>query len=68
MTDSHTHSGICLPTLLTVVFVTLKLLGKITWSWWWIVSPIWIPLAVLFIVAVSYGVVEAIIESRDSQL
>lgn len=25
--------------VLTIVFVTLKLCGVITWSWWWILSP-----------------------------
>lgn len=29
-------------TLLTVVFITLKLCGVINWSWWWVVSPIFI--------------------------
>lgn len=27
---------------LTTVFVTLKLLGTIHWSWWWVFSPLWI--------------------------
>jgi len=35
---------------LTIVFIVLKLLGKITWSWVWVLSPIWIPL-VLFTIA-----------------
>ena len=28
--------------LLAIVFITLKLLHKITWSWWWVLSPLWI--------------------------
>ena len=28
--------------MLTVAFVVLKLCGVITWSWWWVLSPIWI--------------------------
>ena len=31
--------------LLGIVFVTLKLLGYITWSWWWVTAPFWAPLA-----------------------
>ena len=27
---------------LTLVFITLKLLDKIDWSWWWVLSPLWI--------------------------
>lgn len=32
--------------LLTIVFITLKLTGYIAWSWWWVLSPIWIGFAV----------------------
>ena len=28
--------------LLTVVFITLRLLDKTDWSWWWVLSPLWI--------------------------
>jgi hypothetical protein len=31
--------------LLGVVFVILKLIGVITWSWWWVLCPFWGPLA-----------------------
>ncbi len=34
--------------LLTIVFIVLKLIGEITWSWWWVLSPLWIPV-VMFI-------------------
>ena len=37
-----TSEGIGFVGLLTIVFITLKLLGKITWSWVWVLSPIWI--------------------------
>jgi len=30
-----------LGTLLTLSFIILKLCKVITWSWWWILSPIW---------------------------
>lgn len=35
--------------LLTVAFVVLKLCGIITWSWWWVLSPIWIPIAIVIL-------------------
>lgn len=35
--------------LLTIAFIVLKLLGIITWSWVWVLSPIWID-AILVIV------------------
>ena len=30
--------------LLLTVFIVLKLTDKIDWSWWWVLSPIWIPI------------------------
>lgn len=35
----------------TTVFVVLKLSGVVAWSWWWVLSPLWIT-AALFVVAV----------------
>ena len=32
--------------LLTLLFITLKLTGYITWSWVWVLSPIWISLVI----------------------
>jgi len=40
--SSSTSYGIGFPGLLTIVFITLKLTGFITWSWWWVLSPLWI--------------------------
>lgn len=48
--DSSSSSGIGYLGLLELIFITLKLLGKIDWSWWWVLSPTWIPLLILLIV------------------
>ena len=42
---SNTGSGLSLTAVLFVVFLVLKLTGNIDWSWWWVTSPLWIPLA-----------------------
>lgn len=34
-------------TVLGIVFIVLKLTNVITWSWWWVLSPFWIPFAAL---------------------
>lgn len=44
---NHTHSGIGFPGLLTLLFIALKLLNQIDWSWWWVLAPAWIPLALI---------------------
>ena len=41
-------------TLLTV-FIILKLIGAITWSWWWVFSPIWIPLVIGILIFTIVG-------------
>lgn len=42
--------------LLTILFIGLKLTNHIDWSWWWVVSPLWI----LFILAFFIGVTREI--------
>ena len=42
------NSGIL--TMMFIVFLTLKLTGNIDWSWWWVTSPLWLPIAILFTV------------------
>ncbi|SDE73466.1 hypothetical protein SAMN05421544_12132 [Riemerella columbipharyngis] len=32
--------------VLTLIFITLKLIGYIDWSWWWVLSPLLIPLII----------------------
>ena len=41
--SSNTSSGgIGFVGLLTILFIGLKLTGYIAWSWWWVLSPLWI--------------------------
>jgi hypothetical protein len=35
--------------VLGLIFITLKLTGVITWSWWWVLSPFWIPVAIFLV-------------------
>jgi len=35
---------------LTILFVGLKLAHVIAWSWWWVFSPLWIPVAIALII------------------
>ena len=52
MNDKTRYVGPNFLELLTLVFVVLKLLGKIDWSWWWVLSPIWLSLGLAIIVAI----------------
>lgn len=40
--------------LLTIVFIVLKLTNVIAWSWWWVLSPLWIS-AALFVLFLLVG-------------
>jgi hypothetical protein len=35
---------------LTLIFITLKLLGVIDWHWVWVLAPIWINIAVILLI------------------
>lgn len=49
-TSSSNSGGIGFCGLLTIVFITLKLLGYIKWSWLWVLAPVWIPLAIVLVI------------------
>lgn len=40
--------------LLFLVFLVLKLTKVITWSWWWVTCPLWIPLIFIVILLIIY--------------
>jgi len=55
-----TTGGLGIGTVLFLIFLTLKLaeVGPVAdWSWWWVTSPLWIPLALVgVIVAIVVGI------------
>lgn len=65
MADSSSSGGggAGLATLLTVLFVGLKLTDNIDWSWWWVLSPLWIS-ALLAIVVIAVLILVAAVAKR----
>jgi len=56
--EVSTNRGIGFSGVLAVAFIVLKLCGVISWSWWWVLSPLWIPVViVLGILGVFLGVI-----------
>lgn len=48
--SSTASGGVGLGGLIFIVFLFLKLaeIGQVAnWSWWWVTSPLWIPLALV---------------------
>ena len=48
MERSTVYRGLHSTQILTAIFVVLKLCDIITWSWswWWVLSPLWLPLTI----------------------
>lgn len=38
--------------ILGIIFIVLKILGYITWSWFWVLSPFWIPVIFAFLILI----------------
>jgi hypothetical protein len=47
---NNSSSGFGLGMVLFLIFMTLKLTGNITWSWWYVTLPLWGPL--LLVIAI----------------
>ena len=56
--SSSSSSGIGFAGLLTVAFIVLKIIGKIDWSWWWILAPLWISGLVALVV---FGIIAVVV-------
>lgn len=54
--NSAAGGGIGFCGLLAIVFIVLKLVGIIKWSWIWVLSPLWIPvtLTILYIIFLAW--------------
>ena len=48
-------------TLLAIAFIVLKLCHVIEWSWLWVLSPLWIPLALVIVIVVFIAIFTGII-------
>ena len=48
--ENNTRGGIGFCGLLTITFIVLKLCKVITWSWVWVLSPLWISFALIVLI------------------
>ena len=56
-TNSIAGGGAGFTSLLAILFIGLKLTGSIDWSWWWVLSPIWISFLVAAVVILAVWLV-----------
>lgn len=54
--SSGSTGGLSFAGALTVLFIGLKLGGVIEWSWWWVLSPMWISAAIVLLALAVFGV------------
>lgn len=64
MANKNTSSGLGLGSVLFIVFLILKLTGNINWSWWWVTSPLWIPITLGVIILGIVGLVAVLLNKK----
>jgi len=66
MKNSKTVNGLnlSLSTLLTLIFVVLKLTDNIDWSWWWVFSPTLISFGLSLLIIVLIAIFMVVSEIR----
>ncbi len=47
-----------------VVFTVLKLCGLVSWSWWWVLAPFWVPFSLALIVLLVFQIAEGLAEHK----
>lgn len=58
ITEKQKSNGLGASTTLFLIFTILKLTDNITWSWWWVTSPLWIPIALgITFIAIMTGAI-----------
>ena len=62
--NSGISYSLILAILLTVAFVVLKLCKVISWSWWWVVSPLWIDFALSIVIVIVIAVISIILSKN----
>ncbi len=60
MENEKTQSGMSLSTVLFLIFLILKLTKTIDWSWWWVTSPLWLPIAFAIGFVIILGLISLI--------
>lgn len=60
MSENKSNKGISWVTVLTVLFIILKITDKIDWSWWWVLSPLWISISLSVMLFIVVAVIVSI--------
>lgn len=58
--SSGVGGGVGFCGMLTIVFIVLKLVEVISWSWLWVLAPVWIPVAIGITALIVYVIVSLV--------
>lgn len=54
--NNASSGGLGLASVLTIVFIVLKLVGVINWKWIWVLAPLWIDLILTVLVIIGVAI------------
>jgi hypothetical protein len=57
-----TNNGIGFFGLLTIAFIVLKLCGVISWSWIWVLAPLWITWTIALLIALIVVIIKLLVD------
>ena len=57
MAENNSRSGLGVSGVLFLIFLVLKLVGVIDWSWWWVTAPLWIGLVIALIFFIIFWLI-----------
>ena len=63
--NNNSSSGLGLGSVLFIVFLVLKLTNHIDWSWWWVTSPLWIPVVLVvsvFLIGILFAWLDSLLK------
>ena len=62
------NRGVTPLSLLGIAFIVLKVMGQITWSWWWVLAPFWIPVVIAVSIVFFVLLLLAIIAAKEQKV
>lgn len=59
MSEKKSSGGIGFTGLLQITFIVLKLCKVINWTWFWVLSPLWISVVLVFVLSIILALIKA---------
>jgi hypothetical protein len=66
--NNNSGGGIGLLGAFFLVLFVLKIIGTLTWSWWWVTAPLWGPLGLVALVFGAIGLALVVGKGRNKKL